>query len=494
MKLTGCKVFHKMFGNGTIVQETVKSILVQFDEKDKDGKSTKPFIFPDAFVKKYKYLEPLDENAKRIINKVIMERKCSVCKKDNVATELIDGRRFCLNCKNKYVDKCFFCHEDHDVKNMHRERRKGDSYKTIPLCVSCTKKQMFTCTVCNKQYLLEFLAKDNTTGRTLCQECFDEIEKICYYCGTLFEADKGVTFETDETDIHVCPRCLKKKTFICSRCQERCLTSDLVDSKFVPASEKVCISHVWECDVCGELIDDEHTNTLLSYGHYFSECYCPDCWNTKITECSYCGRKFYSKDSKRKKCSYCMEMEEYVARVERMNLLDKQYRAISQWKLERVDRCKLFTKLYSAYKTVEKEYSGEESSVNQYEEDQFHYLVLEIKDTYWLQSFNVVVTPLPYKVIGRLQAEVNVTMTKLRTRKGRGEVLSNLYKWYSKSTHFLETSAGRMKILNYPILLRVQTDYDKDYRKIRWHGPYQYVDGGNYYGDTTEFYIIGVLC
>lgn len=41
-------------------------------------------------------------------------------------------------------------------------------------------------------------------------------------------------------------------------------------------------------------------------------------------------------------------------------------------------------------------------------------------------------------------------------------------------------------------ILRVQTDYDKNYGK-EWCGPGDYIESGNNYGDTTDFYIIGVI-
>ena len=75
-------------------------------------------------------------------------------------------------------------------------------------------------------------------------------------------------------------------------------------------------------------------------------------------------------------------------------------------------------------------------------------------------------------------------------------VYENIKKWMPTSTKTISTSAGEMTILNYPVLLRVQTEYDKIYGK-EWNGPDDYIEIGNY-GDTTNFFIIGyfvvVLC
>ena len=62
---------------------------------------------------------------------------------------------------------------------------------------------------------------------------------------------------------------------------------------------------------------------------------------------------------------------------------------------------------------------------------------------------------------------------------------------YEKAEYFVNTPEGDMAILNNPIKLRVQTDMDRNYGKC-WDGQNSYTLIGNY-GDTTEFYIIGIL-
>ena len=108
-----------------------------------------------------------------------------------------------------------------------------------------------------------------------------------------------------------------------------------------------------------------------------------------------------------------------------------------------------------------------------------------------LYPYKLVITYLPKDVIGRVKHSENVTMTQFRSRKGLLAVRNAIKNWVDNSTHFLDTSAGKMKILNYPVLLRVQTDFDKCYGK-QWNGPDDYIEIGNY-GDTTNFYIIGLL-
>ena len=82
-------------------------------------------------------------------------------------------------------------------------------------------------------------------------------------------------------------------------------------------------------------------------------------------------------------------------------------------------------------------------------------------------------------------------MTEFRTNKGSRSVRVAIDAWKELSTKYMETSAGRMRILNYPVKLRVQTNYDKNYGKM-WNGPYDYVEIGNY-GDTTPLWIVGLI-
>ena len=82
-------------------------------------------------------------------------------------------------------------------------------------------------------------------------------------------------------------------------------------------------------------------------------------------------------------------------------------------------------------------------------------------------------------------------MTEFRSRKGKLQVYDAIKRWEPTSTSKIDSAAGKMHIINYPILLRVQTEYDKIYGK-EWNGPDDYIEIGNY-GDTTNFYIIGII-
>ena len=152
---------------------------------------------------------------------------------------------------------------------------------------------------------------------------------------------------------------------------------------------------------------------------------------------------------------------------------------MSCYMLENINRCDLFTKLYE---------NCEELSEHKFRntgESPYHFIVMRII------NYNVVITYLPSNVIGKVKHSLNITMTKFRSRKGRLDVHCTINNWDETSEDFLMTSAGKMKILNYPILLRVQTEWDKIYGK-EWNGPDDYTEIGNY-GDTTKFYIIGFL-
>ena len=82
-------------------------------------------------------------------------------------------------------------------------------------------------------------------------------------------------------------------------------------------------------------------------------------------------------------------------------------------------------------------------------------------------------------------------MTELRSQKGRFRVHAAISQWLEESDHTLSIHEGEVQLLHYPVLIRAQTKYDKVYGK-EWNGPDDYIEIGNY-GDTTDFYIIGVL-
>lgn len=470
MSIIGASVVHKKWGNGTVVSQKDDIISVQFQLSTGETKIVR-FQFPEAFSNGF--LIPANNESALNINSSIEDQKCDVCGQSHTHTELIDGKHFCSDCKKKNTSPCALCGKPHTKAELESVSDMDKPYCTILVCKDCAEKHSFVCERCEKRYLSKNRAARKLDGKTVCKSCFEKAAKICHFCGATFSLDKGKHFYGYKDYIDVCPQCMPHQTFTCSVCGSKRLNELLVDSRYVPASKKICQECVSRCSKCGEEIDKEQTHSA------FGKTFCPSCWEKDRVECPYCGDEFIPETPEQTACPDCVEMEAYVARLEKMDFLNRSYKTINCYSLDYIDRCDLFTRLYEHCRELEG-YKFRESS-----EPPYHFLVMS------MLGYNVVVTYLPSEVVGKVKYSRNVTMTEFRSKKGRFAVHSSISEWEESSKHFLETSAGRMKILNYPILLRVQTDYDKVYGK-EWNGPYDYIEIGNY-GDTTKFYMIGLL-
>lgn len=471
MSIVGCTVVHANWGCGTIVSLNDGVITVRFFHTLQGEKSIR-FQFPTAFIQGF--LVGADDTSTKRILTALSERKCSICECDALSTELIDGNRYCPSCKKQHTTLCAYCGEYHNKESFIYIRNRPSSYVRTPICPNCISSHTFTCDRCHEQHFITHRASKDFNGRTLCTSCFDSVAKICHFCNSAFDLDKGTSIYRYEGTVHVCPDCKEVETFICSECGDRRLNSNLVDSKYVPADRKVCRSCVESCVICNTSIDTAHTTKA------FGKRYCPDCWRKMSVECSCCGDDFVPENTSNQLCPDCIEMEAYISRYEQIHYLSLDYKNISYYYLEQIDRCDLFTNLYRHCSDAIGRYGLAQNT-----DDPFYFLVMD------LYPYKLVISYLSKSVIGKVRYSENVTMTQFRTRKGRMEVRDAIANWADKSTHFLDTTAGKMKMLNYPILLRVQTDFDKHYGKL-WNGPDDYIEIGNY-GDTTDFYIIGLL-
>lgn len=108
-----------------------------------------------------------------------------------------------------------------------------------------------------------------------------------------------------------------------------------------------------------------------------------------------------------------------------------------------------------------------------------------------LMGCTVLAMHLPEKVMKSIECSYTLTMTELKKSMSRMVLYSRMEEWVENAQHFVETSVGPMAILANPIRLRVQTEKDRHYGKC-WDRNGNCTLIGNY-GDTTNFYIIGVL-
>ena len=115
---------------------------------------------------------------------------------------------------------------------------------------------------------------------------------------------------------------------------------------------------------------------------------------------------------------------------------------------------------------------------------------------FWMIEFSLIgctvaAMHLPRSIVENSHCSKSVTLSELKKRDNKMVMSAIIADENKKAKHFVETTEGVMALLNNPIKLRVQTAKDRQYGKC-WDGPNSYTLIGNY-GDTTDFYIIGVL-
>lgn len=472
MDISGCRVLHKKWGEGAIIGCTENTVTVRFNTKSASNDNAKvDFIFPDAFSNGF--LQGADVESKWMIKTAINELKCSSCGRETVRTEIIDDRRLCTRCKSSRVKNCDICRKEHIDNLMHSLRDPDHPFLTIRVCQWCWDNQTFSCEQCGFRYPNEYRAPNNPNGKVLCSDCYDRVAIKCFYCGSLSYKYEGEFFDDGPNEIFVCANCLDSHTFICSNCGERRLNSDLADSRYVPAKKSVCNNCTYSCMACNCEIDFD------SAIESFSSHYCPDCWKSKRHKCTICGEEYIPENNSQKTCPDCVEMLAYVKRLSTTDTHSFTFKEFSYYGLENINRCTLFTNIYDTFNTRSR------ANYPVSPKEMIDFVVLD------LYEYRIVVTYLPYNIIGKCKYSTDLTMTYFRSKKGRLLVYRTIKNWLMSSSHFLETPAGKMQIINYPIRLRVQTEHDKVYGK-EWNGPYDYIEIGNY-GDTTSFHIIGIL-
>ena len=336
------------------------------------------------------------------------------------------------------------------------------------MCSKCSQDNTFVCGKCNTRYLLSEVKKFVFNDKLLCEDCFNDTAKTCYICGKTFDCEKCETVYSGSDEVDVCYECINKETFVCSSCNYITLKSYIAKSKYISADEKICLDCINHCDVCGEAI--RGTKSEWSFNKF----YCKDCWTNNKKSCPICDDEFISKDPN-DICPDCVDSKEYIERVKQIDFSKHKIKQLRYYGIEYIDRCKVFTNLYM---------SNREFLLNSCEEI-YQCLVMDIF------GLNVVITYLPNDVIGNVRCLNNITMTEFRKNKVITPLYFKMKKWVPRCDDIVELADEAMVLFKYPILLRVQTEFDKVYGK-NWNGPDDYIEIGNY-GDTTYFYIIGFI-
>lgn len=467
--LCGLTVKHTMWGEGTIKSLSASILSIHF-KNTATGERSVNFQFPDAFTKGH--LTVPNQTEKKHVEEFIESCKCVFCGRTDIESLIVDNIRVCVKCKKVHTAQCPYCHQLHIKDNFEIVNYfvSKYSYYTEKLCKECITKYTYECSKCTHRYLTEENTPVILDEKKLCQDCFKSLSDVCYFCKKTFNEDDGDSVYTSNGYVNLCPDCVKEKTFECTDCGSRELLEDKAISKFIHSSKNICFNCTKECSVCGELIDKDNINKS------FDKCYCPDCWEQYMIECSICGDEFVPNNKSEELCPDCVNMKEYEKRIMKIDFSDYAYKVVSYYSLGYIYRCSLFTKLYENNK-------GYRVKENLPPENDYKLIVMDYV------RYKLLIAYLPRNIVGNVRNALNVTMTKFRSKKHCYSVYKVVKEWLPSSSKTITTQCGDFNLLAYPILLRVQTDYDKCYGK-EWYGPNDYIEIGNY-GDTTNFYIIG---
>jgi hypothetical protein len=464
MEFKGLIVKHKSFGEGYIENIDEKNIYIYFPHRTNGNKNV-AFEFPNSFIKEYLYCE--DETFNTWLNNNIVNSTCSICDKYNKDIQTIDGILICSSCAAVKTVMCKQCKKPHLIQNMVSIEMTTYPYRNKEMCIECAQDKAFLCEACNSRYLLSEVKKYAFNEKMLCEDCFNDTAKICYICGETLDYEKCETVFTGSDEVDVCYECIDKETFVCSACNHITLSSYMAKSKYISTDEKICLDCVCHCGICGEAIRGSKREWS------FNKCYCSDCWESRKTKCPICDDEFISQDEK--VCPDCIDMINYIERLKRVDFGKYRINQVSYGELDYLDRCKLFTDLFS---------NNNELPLGANKDDK-ECLVIE---AYGLKMVTVY---LPNHIVGNVRYIKNVTMTEFRRRKIIDSIYFKIHHWLPKCDDVVDVEDKKMTLLKYPILLRVQTEFDKVYGK-NWNGPDDYIEIGNY-GDTTDFYIVGII-
>lgn len=179
---------------------------------------------------------------------------CDDCKKPLGSQQffIIKGKNYCMNDKNKYLERCQSCHEYIESNAI---RVKGTDNAYHPDCFVCTK--------CGIVLHGKFFTVEN---ETLCEEDFVKTRDTCFNCSRpiLESSLKALSrlYHPECFSCSMCPQILNGKEFF--------VTED--------ATEPVCkqdyerfIAKI--CDGCKKAIIQERYVNLSTGENYHQNCY-----------------------------------------------------------------------------------------------------------------------------------------------------------------------------------------------------------------------------
>lgn len=390
MEIIGITVHHKRFGDGVITQCDNKMVLASFSNQDGSKYEIK-FVFPDVF--KSKFLVSSDPRLDEYIKDYTKSKICSVCEKETANITEVDGERLCDSCLKMHTKKCSHCNQIHLADDFSSVVLSEYPYY-ISLCKDCYSHYIYKCDDCNKNFISD--APVHTyKDKVYCDKCYQDLFCKCDICDAEYFEDQGKRVYSDDDSFYACPKCVEKKTFVCSECDRLILKEYLVDSKYVPAHKQVCNRCVSTCKSCGEAVDAEHSCS------YFGKTYCKECEASKKSECSICEYEFISGDKNQTLCPECIDATEYLEMTQKIDFSSRRAKVMSVYDLDYIDRCQLFTDLYLSCSSLEENSVWKKKEVP----NPYHYLIMRIF------GHQAVVTYLPRGITQKIRHSANITVT-----------------------------------------------------------------------------------
>lgn len=298
----------------------------------------------------------------------------------------------------------------------------------------------------------------------LCKQCFKKMV-VCRVCKQLVEKNDCVK---DKYNYIVCKKCKKKQEFCCSNCKKILPIWDRVESSYIPKDRPLChdcadsMGYIL-CDICHEEFPEESEVRLNSF------IMCPRCAEPRIAYCSRCGKLTHKTDNGQEPlCDDCERFKKYHKYVNMLNFEQLKIKVISYNILCNSRTTHLMSQVRA-------------SADKNPKADSIDILLVETSNGALV---------ICYDSSDNFTHLCSSSRTLSRLKKNG---ISHLFhektcKVYSQ--RFVDVFNKVFYVWEYPYGLRAQTVYDRDYGN-RWEDGSLYE--GNYYGDTSNFLILGYI-